>query len=509
MVRVKVGMRNYEALDKTTEVEVQLQVPQYRTDDFILPKIYVAYASIEYLEKNKGIVDFYIDPPTLIGDWTIFAEVDAENRIEEADENNNENSVEVTVKDTGELYVVYFPVERPDYGQVEIGEYIKTYVGSNDFILATYPISESEFIGDPRHEVVKGKASMPKGFGIWLDTLEIFTRAKLLGADVGIGIVPKGYFDYHGVSSFGMTFPGIKGAVVEEGTHATAAHEIGHMYGLEDEAPVEEVSGFWVARKQPVSPLALCFMTGAELYPWVCDECYTHLFKKFRVEKKDPEILVVVGIIYKNGTLELGKWYRVEEGKDDSGEIVPGDYTIELLDENANILQDISFSAEFKAFATPGRIVEIDFAPFALAIPYPNNASVARILYQNEIMTEVNLTTKLFNDAQDSLIQDYEILVETVERTDIHKEVKNGLLDKLTNATMKAEQGLAYINEGEYTLGENMLNSASSKIKAFLNEVNAQKGKKISEEEADGFTSWARKMILSLQNQITETLKTE
>jgi flagellin-specific chaperone FliS len=62
------------------------------------------------------------------------------------------------------------------------------------------------------------------------------------------------------------------------------------------------------------------------------------------------------------------------------------------------------------------------------------------------------------------------------------------------------EQAMTYINEGNNVLAKNMLNSALNIIEAFTNEVNAQKGKKISAAYADGFVYWVQKTILRIQD---------
>ena len=505
-VRVYVGMENYEGLPKDLPVDVQLIAPEF-VNDFIHSRIYTASTTIEQLEKNNKQVDFYLTNPIPIGDHIVIAEVYPKNEIEEADNTNNEDSIEVTVKDTNGLYLVYFPVERPEsYGPLK--KYQTTVENSNEFTKAVYPIPESEFIGEPKNEVVKGKKKIPwRAFGIRIDTVEVLVRAKILGADIGIGIVPDDYFAYHGEDAFGMTF-GWKGALVEEGTRATIAHEIGHMYGLDDEDPLINIpSGFWVTKHQPIEdPLYRCFMTGTELWPWVCNECYTHLFKEFRAGKTDPVILLVDGVIYKDGAIELGEWYKVEEGKDDLEEIVPGDYSLQILDESGNILQEVSFSPKFQVFAAPLGIIETDFAPFTFAIPYPENASFTKILYKNETVTEVDLIPKLLNDTMDRLIPDYETLIESIERTDIQKGIKNSLTSKLNNAKMKVKQGLMYIKDNHNIQGKNMLNSASNIVEAFINEVSAQKKETISKRDAEGFIVWAHKMILRPQYQIIENL---
>ena len=216
--------------------------------------------------------------------------------------------------------------------------------------------------------------------------------------------------------------------------------------------------------------------------------------------------MIINGIIYKNGTIELGKWYKVEEGQDDLNEIMPGDYMIQMLDQDKNVLQEIRFNMDFFVSEGENGLVETDFAPFSFAVPYSQNTSFVKIYRANAILTEIDLGTKLLSDALNTLPSDYDMLIESVEETNIQGSIKNSLTSKLNNAKRKAEEGIVYINEGYDKLGKNMLNSASNIVNAFINEVNAQKGKKISEENANEFIEWAEKMILTLQIQIISTL---
>lgn len=145
------------------------------------------------------------------------------------------------------------------------------------------------------------------------------------------------------------------------------------------------------------------------------------------------------------------------------------------------------------------------FPPF-FPIPFPENALIAKILYKDEIITQIDLAPKLQKDTMDRLIPDYEILIERIERSNIQKGIKNSLLTKLINAKMKAEQGLLYIEDVRRIQGENMLNSASNIVEAFINEVNAQREKKVLRGDVEGFITWAEKMILRPQRQIISGL---
>jgi hypothetical protein len=509
---VAVYIGGFETLSDEKMIEIELN----------FEKKYFTRITVGELKKEYGRIIFYIDLPQYLGNLVMSAQVDPSNYIEEINEGNNIKKQIVMVKDTKGLHISYFRVERPESYGGPYYPYIETVERSGEFIQAVYPISEIELINERRNEIIQGHAKITIGplyFGIQADCREIAKQAKRLGADRGVGVVPYGYFDYHGVDAAGMSFPLVKGVVVEAGYWTTTAHEIAHTYQLR--WPIEEyvtnppgnpASGFWVVKKQSMEN-KICFMGKAMSFEsfdtWICDDCYSYLFKKFIENKNDPEILVLDGIIYKNGTIEIGKWYRVEEGKDDLDEIIPGDYSLQVLDKNGNILQQISFSAEFRVSVHPLGVIETDFAPFTFAVSYPEGASIVKIFHKGEMITEIDLTTKLLNDGIDSLPSDYEMLIKTVEGAYIQHGIKNSLLSKLTNAKKKAEQGIVYINEGRIAQGKNMLNSASNIIEAFINEVNAQKGKKISEEDANEFISWAQKMILSLQNQIVDLLETK
>lgn len=520
MVRVEIGMKDYEALDKQQLVEVRLTFEGTN---------YTATRTIEQLEHNKRI-EFYPTSPLTIGDQTITAIVDPENKIKEVDETNDSTSTEITVKDTKSLYLVYFPVNRPltyfGYGPIDIGEYASTVDQSGRFIGATYPVAEKEFTNQKRKEKYYGNP-VPGLLGMLNDALGIWTWGELLTgtlADRSVGIVPDDYFRYHlkeEVTGISFARMGIRGVLVGNGYWKTTAHEIGHTYKLrltEEEyvtnPPGNPASGFWVNESREISN-GICFMGAAgpkhsfdywDGRPfWIDNEDYAQLFKQFRVNKTDPEVLLISGIITKDGTVQLGKSYLVENGTID--DITPGDYSIQILNAEGQVLIDIPFYTSFHANIDPIGIVETDFAGFAFAIPYPENSATARVLYKDKIMTEVNLPQKLFEDAINTLGPHYDTLIETVKDAEIERGIKNSLVSKLDNAKMKLEQGLRYIENKQNIQGKNMLNSAANIVKAFIDEVNALRGKKISKEDADAFVSWAQKMILGIQNQAIKILE--
>lgn len=430
MIRCKVKMLNYETLDKTTLVRVQLQIPQYKT--------YNTEATIEYLEKNNGTIDFYIDPPTLIGDLTILAKIDPENEIKEANESNNEESIEITVKDTRALYLTYLPVyahtlrrngsDPPwGYGPLNLEECSEAVENSGKFILATYPITTTEFINKKIDGTYYG-SPIPL-LGLLKDMINIYDLGKRFErlTDRVIGIVPEDYFAFHGKPDVGgFSFIGISGVLVRVDCWTVTAHEIGHTYGLPAgiyrwplHIPGEEydtivgraASGFWVEGHKEVKN-STCFM-GKVLYlyfpeyennyfgAWVCSECYEYLFKEFRLDDKDPEILLVNGIIFKNGTIQFGKWYWLDKGS--ISHVYPGNYSIQIIDFNGNIIYEIPFAAPFAAYADPIGVIEMNVTGFAFAIPYPDTASIIKLQYNGETIIALNLNIKLLHDAIDCI----------------------------------------------------------------------------------------------------------
>lgn len=420
------GMGNYETLDKQQLVEVRLNFDGVD---------YTESRTIEQLEQNNRI-EFYPALPSAIGDQVITAKVDPENKIEELNENNNENFTEITVKDTNDLYLVYFPVDKAcvttigfplicgGYGPIDMEEYATTVSQSSKFISATYPVAEIEFTNEKSDWKYYGNP-VPY-LGLINDAISIWTRGELVTrtqANVSIGIVPEDYFGYHlleETKGISLSLPGINGVLAEEGYWTTTAHEIGHRFGLrldEEEyvtnPPGNRADGFWVSERREISN-GVCFMGKAganhsfshsikyDNRPiWVDNEDYKHLFKEFRLDKTDPDVLLVSGIISKDGTIQLGKLYMVENGMIDY--IIPGDYAIQILDTNGQVVTSVPFYTSFKMYINPFGIVDTDFAGFTLTIPYPEAASKIQIQYNGKTLIEINPNSKLLYDAVDSI----------------------------------------------------------------------------------------------------------
>jgi len=336
--------------------------------------------------------------------------------------------------------LVYFPVDRTifnsGYGPIDLTQYSETASKSGVFIKATYPVAKNEFTNKKKNKKYYGDP-IP-WLGLAHDTLALWVWGKLLtggSADRAIGIVPDDYLGYHGhPGTAGMYVVGVPAALVALDYWTTAAHEIGHSYGLRlgwplgpgeeynTNPPGNEANGFWIEENKEISN-GLCFMGFAgpkrsfdynDGRPiWVGDDDYIDLFKKLRVNNADPEILLLNGLIDKDNTVELGKLYFIKQGKVD--DVFEGDYSVEILGAYGEILEDIPFHTSFQIHVDPLGIEETDTAAFAFAIPYPENASKILINYKDETLIEINPNARLLHDAVDS-IPDHGFVVQPWQR---------------------------------------------------------------------------------------------
>jgi hypothetical protein len=413
---VSLEMENTGTLGEDHVVEVQLKCGSF---DNTISK------TIAQLKQDNHL-EFYFTPSD-IGDKDIMVRVDQDNKILEFNENNNQTDKEITIKDTNDLYLVYFPVDRTifnsGYGPIDLTQYSETASKSGVFIKATYPVAQNEFTNQRRNEKYYGDP-IPL-LGMFDDALSLWLWGKLLtggSADRAIGIVPDDYFPYHGYGGVAGMFMGFSGVLVKVDYWTAAAHEIAHSYHLrlgpplgpgeeyDTDPPGIEANGFWVEEKKEISN-GLCFMGFAgprrsfDYEPgrpyWVGDDDYVDLFKKFRVNKVDPDIVLFNGLLHKDKTVELGKLYFIKQGEVD--DVLEGDYSVEILDFYGQTLEDIPFHAFFEIYIDPLGIQETDIAAFAFAIPYPENASKILINYKGKTLTEINPNTKLLHDAVDSI----------------------------------------------------------------------------------------------------------
>ena len=438
-----VYVEGFEGLSDNTIIDVNLT---FEGTTYTKSKI------VAELKQDNRII-FYATPQ-LNGNQTIVAKVDPFNRIEEISETNNVLDENVTVKDTRGLYLTYIPVyamrslplgsDPPlGYGPLDMGAYSKTVEESGiKFIYVTYPVSGEKFVTQridyPRY------LGNPVGFpylGMLQDAAELQVLGELATVNVidtdkrVIGVVPDDYFNYHripGAGGIAFSFPPINAVLAMADYWNTPAHEIGHTYGLnlpelklglppwesteeyDVNPPGTHASGFYVEGEKDIND-AFCFMgvgvprrkigqrTSFWFPPppegkyysytdgvWVCDDTYESLFEKFRVSPTDPEVLLVSGIIFKNGTVQLGTWYHLGEGQIDY--IPTGNYSLRFLDANKATIDEIKFDAPFYVLVDPIGPVETNVTGFVFRVPFYAETTNIQLTHNELMLAERNVT---------------------------------------------------------------------------------------------------------------------
>ncbi len=260
------------------------------------------------------------------------------------------------------MYFVPVPFrnEIPDFdSSVEHGVF---------FLQGAYPLSETG-LSYGKSQISYISSALPL-VGPDLDILNLWLMGELATdgkSDRTVGIVSSSYFSGHlrPIDLIGLSLPSVPGSVlVDEQAWTTLAHELGHTYGLYVAGPEQRiicppwscpVNGFWVARNKTMTAsskgLPICFMGSGSVYTfddnWISDGVYSNLFRTFRTSSDDPDVLLVNGIIYSNGTVIFGPLYEIRNSTTNEQELIPGNYSIELIGQNGNLLHSANFSVSF------------------------------------------------------------------------------------------------------------------------------------------------------------------
>ena len=355
--------------------------------------------------------------PSIVGDLNVEVVVDSGESVPEADESNNAFQLEVSAKDTGSFRVVYRPVIDCSgpfdcYDPPSSSGVTQAIANANEFLVATFPVAAPEFEGA---QGLNYSGDPIPGFGALDDAISLTLHALLTGRDRAVGLVSSSYFDHHNLNVAGVTWPGLRGVLVREGLWTLIAHELGHTYGLplsgsEEYVPNNDgsccaihgnpASGFWVSEQTDIVD-SICLMGSgpfADLTTrWIEQADFEHLFRKFREDASDPEILILAGLFHADGALELRDWYAMQEGV--LGELPPGDKVLQFVDLSGDVLSEISFAISFIVYEEFVGPRETDVAPFAFAVEYPAHATSVQILDDDVVIAEMDLSGKLLHDA--------------------------------------------------------------------------------------------------------------
>jgi hypothetical protein len=354
--------------------------------------------------------------------------------LQVGDKSNSVSRV-VRVKKTRNLAVSYVAVsgafDCPTFGtqnctgplfEESVAEFGKK---STEFMQATFPIADGgvSAIVPERVYAAQRWIKLPSvpvlsqiGAGLAMkDLLGMVYQEEVQGskADRFIGVVPRDYFDYRGL--FGVTgmttstFSALRtrAAFVEERFWTTTAHEVAHTMGVGHVSQSSPVNGFWVALKQPVkNALNIMLKEGgvrkASLEEqWIDRDLYDRVFKEQLVDPKDPALLIVAGLIDRNGKVELKPLSYLPEGFE-SGSTPEDDSVVRLRDRMGAEIAAATFTTSFEILATSegpiGSVPESDVAPFLVKLPYLSNASSVEIESKGKTLIAVYPNALLIRD---------------------------------------------------------------------------------------------------------------
>lgn len=433
-VRVTVEAENADLINPSQPIEIKLDFDG-RVSQSVTKTIN---------QLLSGPVDFFLTPD-VVGDYTVSATVDHQNLVPESDEGNNVSNLIVTVKDTRELYIAHILV---DLNGTPVN-FVETANSGANFLLGAYPLAPAEFTS----MVFSNTFSSSRNLA--LDAILTWLYGKILSggqADRIVNVVSKEYFEFYtdcnypnipvgltlGNPILGITFPAV---FTLDGFWTAEAHEIGHTFGLGEEYQVERTdtcgfdiikegepaSGYWVESPNGEEHYrsTLGFMgtsPGANSFDrWASRNSFVQLFRKFRINKDDPEVLLISGLVSLDGDIELQPLYRLPSGVVDVVE--PGDFNLQMLNASGNVVFEQSFGVATVAFSESFPAITLENSAFAFAVPYSGEVAEL-IITKGEEVLRVNVTTRLLHDALDHIPDFGFINNATQRRNALHNKVR-------------------------------------------------------------------------------------
>ena len=394
----------YEStFDVPVEAYIRLETPGFEPNTYPFKYKFAPGSNSFVIGHDVALSPFFL--PRTKPEATFRFTIDPGNLVVETDESDNTfprvDYGRRKVVDTTKLKILFIPVrlrEQDGHHWYKDGPYTgytkdtfyRFIAESTKYLEATYPLAEKEIDTWEGWEV-------PHTSGVFLTLgasavdsicVELNTMALVFGFDIVVGVVRPNWFGQIGEPdttgwSLGPPFS-LKGVLSQIDHWNVVAHEIGHVYGLYDQTAY--ASGYFVAGRKDVNRHTLgfsmlSFMVGgvgckAAPYTWITESEYGTLLRKLK-ERGDPEILVVNGAYWKNGTVVLDDFYRLPYGTPDFEEGTIGNHSIVQIDGAGNVLSTIGFNVSF-VDAFHNRSFEM--IPYIFTIPYNASTSVIQIL---------------------------------------------------------------------------------------------------------------------------------
>jgi hypothetical protein len=151
-------------------------------------------------------------------------------------------------------------------------------------------------------------------------------------------------------------------------------------------------------------------------FTWVTDSTYEDIFKQTSINPADPEILLVSGIVYSNGTVDTSTlpWYHLEDGIPDT--LTPGNYSLDFIARGEKLLNrtsfDLQFSVDFSRGIGVGSKIdnslleedELNFTGFSFATEFYEKTYKVQIMNNTDPDNSKIMATVYVSDISDAPI---------------------------------------------------------------------------------------------------------
>lgn len=142
---------------------------------------------------------------------------------------------------------------------------------------------------------------------------------------------------------------------------------------------------------------------------WIDKKSYQDIFAFLQNPIKDPKVMIVSGILARDGSVEITETFISNEGV-----LTPNSSNgaIELVSKSSDgtILNNFSFDIDFELLSIPLGVIEVDREPFVVSLPYNEEVSNIEIVVDGEVRSTIDPFSKGLVDAFRSIDAETQIV---------------------------------------------------------------------------------------------------
>jgi uncharacterized repeat protein (TIGR03803 family) len=333
-------------------------------------------------------------------------------------DNNWSSALPVKITTTRDLVVAYMPVQCSAVGLNSYGDTVRQ---AKEYLAGVFPLAPDQ-IGSKELTEPVSAPGLGGGCEFWpLLLARMWVLGRLEGAERTVFVADDKYMDdQFGTTKTGWGGCGVGSVIVRDGNWDTVPHELGHSYGLthpwsnllqfgpcwSPPGPYWSGPGYWVEKGVPIQTNLDSLMGYVDKIPtfpfpnrWINAPDYNRLLTQtFAVSPDDPEVLLVAGVAYRDGRVELVPSYRLQAGTPRVGG--SGGLSLQVLDSANRIIARSEFDVSFTGFdERPGDPSDVNAVPFTVESAYPAGATAIQLVRNGSVLVRINIAPKLLRDA--------------------------------------------------------------------------------------------------------------